>query len=470
MGSARFRSRIGDEAYVQLYDALNRKEIFVGEMNRTRPDGTVCVCEGGVYPVRNASGVITHYASVQRDITSERDLRLRLEQSQKLELVGHLTGGIAHDFNNLLQVINGYSEYLLHQMPPGNPFRNEVNEIYEAGRRAANMTGRLLAFSRRKVAHQDPVCLNRIIQELEKMLRRIIGETIELRTLPDPALPECLADSNQIEQVLLNLCVNARDAMPNGGLLTIQTEARTLDPVQAAALRMPPGETVVLTVSDTGVGMTPEVRSHLFEPFFTTKERGKGTGLGLATVYGIVTQHNGHISFASQPGQGTCCRVLLPVRKEVVAGGMIGDDAAFTELNGKGEWLIVGEDEEPVRKMLVQALESHGYHVLEACDGVEVLQAFETHRDRIAMIVCDGCMPDKGGLEMEEELRTAAAAPPPVLFVTGYADVADTLRAAGKEIELLMKPVSTQELLCRVRAMLDARQRPAAPGEPAPDA
>lgn len=470
MGSAKFRAKIGDEAYVQLYDAFNRKDVFIGEMTRVRPDDTICVCEGGIYPVRNASGVITHYASVQRDVTAERDLRLRLEQSQKLELVGHLTGGIAHDFNNLLQVINGYSEYLLHQMAADHPFRNEINEIYDAGRRATHMTGRLLAFSRRKVARQNAVCLNRIIQELEKMLRRIIGETIELRTVLSPEVPECIADSSQIEQVLLNLCVNARDAMPNGGLLSIQTEVQTLDAGRAAALKMPPGQAVELTVSDTGSGMTSEVLSHLFEPFFTTKERGKGTGLGLATVYGIVMQHNGHIGFTSQSGQGASCRILLPVSKEIVEPDVPEDAVVLPGLRGNGEWLLVAEDEGPVRKILVQTLETYGYYVLAAYDGSDALKIYEANRDRIAMIICDVCMPGKGGLEMEEELRTTYEAPPPVLFVTGYADVADTLRSAGEEIELVLKPVPTQELLQRVRAIIDASRRSAAPANSAHDA
>lgn len=459
LGSAKFRAKVGDEVYVHIYDAFSRKDVFVGEMNRKHSDGSISVYEGGIYPVRNASGTITHYASVQRDITEERDLRVRLEQSQKLELVGHLTGGIAHDFNNLLQVINGYSEFILTQMPHEHAFRNEISEIFEAGRRAAHMTGRLLAFSRRQVALQNPVCLNQVIQEIEKMLRRIIGETIELRTVLDPALPDCFADSNQIEQVLLNLCINARDSMPQGGLLTIQTQVETLDTVQAAALKMQPGPTVAISVTDTGLGMTPETMSHLFEPFFTTKASGKGTGLGLATVYGIVMQHNGHIGFSSELGQGSCCTVLLPVLQGTYVADTVENLLVSPTLVGAGEWLIVGEDEDPVRKMLAHTLSTHGYNVLEACTGTDVLRVYKENRAHVSMIVCDVCMPEMGGLEMEIEMRAAYADAPPVLYVTGYMDLADKLRAADTEAEVVLKPVSAEELLGRVKKILDAHPR-----------
>ncbi len=428
----------------------DRVEVLAGVCNKAADYEEIDVQQVSLF-MESLWQLILHRRADQKS----RLLRDQLEQSQKLELVGHLTGGIAHDFNNLLQVINGYSEIMLKRMQPGDAFRHEVSEIFEAGRRAAHMTGRLLAFSRRQVARQESVSLNPIILEMEKMLRRIIGENIDLRIDLHPDLPECLADINQIEQVLLNLCVNARDAMPRGGVLTLRTQVENLDAIQAAALRIRPGMTVVLAVVDTGTGMAQTVKDHLFEAFFTTKEQGKGTGLGLATVHGIITQHNGHIGYMSEVGVGTTCTVLLPAINALAVQSKPADVVAREgDSTGSGEWLLVGEDEDHVRKMLSQTLTAHGYHVLEACDGTDVLRLYGMNRGRVALIICDVCMPGKGGLELERELSVTYRNPPPVLFMTGYMDIIECLRADGSTIDPMVKPIAADELLRRVKDVL----------------
>lgn len=456
IASHSFRTMVGSDTCNYLTNALNSEEVFTGELIKRHPDGTSIICEGSIYPVRNSAGVITHYTSVQRDVTAERDLRSRLEQSQKLEMVGHLTGGIAHDFNNLLQVINGYAEYLLHMIPPGGTHREEIQEIFDAGQRASQVTGRLLAFSRKQETQRKQININLLIQDFEKMLRRVVGETIEFCANLDPLVPDCIVDVSQIEQVLLNLTVNARDAMPDGGTFTISTETQTIDPIQAAALKMTPGETVVITVQDTGTGMPPEVLEQLFEPFFTTKASGKGTGLGLATVYGIIAQHKGHISYTSQPDTGTCCRIILPARS--TAANVPSEKLVkhTTDLRGDGQCILIGEDEEQVRRIMAQTLIAHGYTVLEAIDGNEVIDIYKANSDNIDMIICDICMPNKGGIEMVEEL-TNYGRKPPILFVTGYADLADNFHTGDDKNELLIKPIATRDLLQRVKTLLATR-------------
>jgi two-component system, cell cycle sensor histidine kinase and response regulator CckA len=390
------------------------------------------------------------------DITERRRLESQLVHAQKLESVGQLAGGIAHDFNNLLTAITGYADLVLAELPEGSPTHDDVYEILRAAERAAILTRQLLAFARRQPVDLAPIDLNGLIAELEKLLRRLISADIELSLRLAPALPAVKADSGQIEQVLLNLVVNARDAMPDGGRMIIETAAVTLDAAYAQGhLEVQPGGYVMLAVSDTGTGMSPEVRERVFEPFFTTKEPGKGTGLGLATCYGIVRQHGGTIWIYSEPGEGTSVKVYLPRAAE--DGPLEAASGRETRLPLGDETVLVVEDEEAVRALVVRTLRSCGYTVLEAADGDEALRVSRAQAPgTIHLLLTDVVMPGMGGRDAAagvRELHPAAKA----LFMSGYTEHA-TLRHTRLEpgSPFLHKPFAPSALAQAVRAALDA--------------
>ncbi len=304
------------------------------------------------------------------DITERLQLESKLRQAQKLESVGRLAGGVAHDFNNLLTVINGYSDFILKATDPADPLYLHAEEIKKAGTRAAGLTRQLLAFSRKQIIEPRPLDVNIIVSDVQRMLQRLIGEDIQLTTSLDPLLGQVMADSDNLHQVIMNLVVNARDAMPDGGQLEITTNNVNVD--ESTVVAHPgavPGRYVMLTVTDTGVGMNEETLQNIFEPFFTTKERGDGTGLGLSTVYGIVRQSGGWIDVSSAPGQGSAFRIYLP-RIDACAAPDQPVIAPVKELRGD-ETLLLVEDQREVRKCAAAILTSHGYHVLEATDGAE---------------------------------------------------------------------------------------------------
>src|SRR5437867_2941313 len=355
-----------------------------------------------------------------RDVTARRQLEEQLRQAQKMEAVGQLAGGIAHDFNNLLTAILGCTQLLLHATPPEDQRREDVEEIKNAGLRAAELTRQLLAFSRRQVLAPKVLDVNAIVANMDKMLRRLLGEDVALVTHLAADLGPVSADPGQLEQVLLNLAVNARDAMPQGGRLTIETANILLTEEYAERHhRLPPGPYVLLAVSDTGVGMDEITQKHLFEPFFTTKEVGKGTGLGLATVYGIVKQSGGYIWVYSEPGRGTTLKVYLP--RVPGAAEPLPVAVESPELRRGTETVLLVEDAAPVRSLARKGLESYGYQVREAADGPAALELCARHPRGIDILVTDVVMPGMSGRELAERLAPARSGMR-VLYTSGYTD------------------------------------------------
>ncbi len=411
-----------------------------------------------VFPVNHPeTGQLLCFASVIRDITERKQLEEQLRQSQKLDSIGQLAGGVAHDFNNLLVVIGGYASMMLEDLPPEHEMREGLEEIRNAGDRASALTRQLLVFSRRQRAEQKNVAVNELVRNVEKMLRRLIGEDIDLVMALDESAGVLRADPVHLEQVILNLAVNARDAMPQGGRLLIETGRLFADEEFARIhLEVTPGDYVMLSVGDTGIGMTPEVRSHIFEPFFTTKAKGQGTGLGLSTVYGIVKQSGGSIFVYSEVGLGSTFKMLFPAMKD----GATEADAApeSTQLSGS-ETILLAEDESGVRRYVSQLLTQRGYTVLLAGDGQAALELSRSYAGSIDLLLTDVVMPGMGGLELAEQF--AAERPGvPIVFMSGYSD-----RLWAREqvrSNLIQKPFTTSALLTAIRKQLDAPQPPPA--------
>ncbi len=405
--------------------------------------------------VESAGGVPVRLRGVMFDITAKKHLEAQLLQAQKMESMGRLAGGVAHDFNNLLTAIMGYADLTAATLPSMSRARDNLQEIKEAALRARDLTRQLLAFARRQIARPRVLDLHDLVQDTSKLLRRLIGEDIELVLPQSPAPTLIAADAAQIEQVLVNLALNARDAMPNGGQLTITTSAVTLGPeTEERPGGLAPGSFVRLTVRDTGVGMSPEARAHLFEPFFTTKETGKGTGLGLATCYGIVTQSGGHIELESEGGRGTTVTILLP-RATGVADEVAPNRESAEPSRGRETVLLV-EDEPAVRTLSARILRLRGYTVLEAQHGEDALRVAATHRGGIDLLLTDLVMPQMGGEALAERFRETHPTTR-VLFTSGYAD-SETFRTRvqGKEVAFLEKPFSPTALARKVREVLDA--------------
>ncbi|HEX6051762.1 MAG TPA: PAS domain S-box protein, partial [Gemmatimonadaceae bacterium] len=399
-------------------------------------------------------GEIVGVQGIARDVTERKRLEWQLGQSQKMEAVGQLAGGIAHDFNNLLTAILGNAQ--LGQLSRGIPpeLRESLTEIASASHRAASLTRQLLVFSRQEQIDRKPLDLAATLGDFMRMLRRIIGEHIDVRLDAAPNVPPVLADSAQMEQVALNLAVNARDAMPGGGRLLIDVDDVTLAHEQGAAKTvMPPGRYVRLRFTDTGCGMESDVRERIFEPFFTTKPVGEGTGLGLAVVYGIVRQHDGFIDVASTPGRGTCFTVHLPAVNEPVASEPLPEQPAT--VRGGGETILVAEDEAALRRIAERLLTGLGYAVLTAEDGVQALEMLEQHRDRIDLLLLDIVMPGKGGREVYAAVRESGSSVP-VVFMTGYsADVAPHDLGAETGCRVLYKPYDLDSLAAAVKDVLE---------------
>ncbi len=392
--------------------------------------------------------------ALRREMEERQKLEAAYRQSQKMEAMGVLAGGVAHDFNNLLTVINGYSEVLQGRLPAHSPLQEMLGQIAAAGERAALLTSQLLAFSRKRVLEPKVLNLNSVVQDIAKLLRRVIGEDIELRLFLDPQLGELRADPGQLGQVLLNLAVNARDAMPKGGALTIRTANVELHQHHRSVLiTASPGHYLMLEVADTGCGMDEATRARAFEPFFTTKEAGKGTGLGLSTVYGIVTQSDGHIEVASEPGRGTAFRLLFPIADDISTCRAAIE--TLPPLAGNETVLLV-EDEAAVRELVRFTLEAQGYHMLEAKSGDEAFRLALEHGGEIHLLVTDLVMPGMDGRQLAERLRIGRRSTR-VLYVSGYAGDA-LLRYGGSHGDaalLLQKPFTPRDLLVRVREVLD---------------
>jgi two-component system, cell cycle sensor histidine kinase and response regulator CckA len=424
------------------------------ETVRRRKDGTdvhVSVC---ISPIREQDGRIAGASLICRDVSERKRLERQVVQSQKMEAIGQLAGGVAHDFNNLLTIINGYSELLLNRLPPGDPMRQLLSEIHRAGERAGALTRQLLAFSRQQVLEPKVLELNAVVSDTEKMLRRLIGEDIILTYVPSPTAERVKVDPGQLEQILMNLAVNGRDAMPQGGRITIETRSVTLDEHYAQthpdAL---PGEYVLLAVSDTGCGMDEATKAHIFEPFFTTKGPGKGTGLGLATVYGIVKQSGGSIDVYSEAGRGTTFKIYFPQVQEPVSSGK--SFRGLSVMPHGSEIVLLVEDEDAVRSLACHVLRSCGYTVLEADDGQRAVQLVKDHRGPIDLVLSDVVMPYLGGRQLVERL-SALRPSLKVLFMSGYTDDAVVRHGVlATDYAFLQKPFTPTALAQKVREVLD---------------
>ncbi len=419
-----------------------------------QPDGSVrWVLDSGT-PIRNEAGEIVRLSGLARDVTERRQLEAQFLQAQKMESVGRLAGGIAHDFNNLLTVIINTAELAAMELREGDLLREELATIRDAGARAAALTKQLLAFSRTQVLEPANVNLNTVVVNTEALLRRVIGEDIDLSISLAKDLASVKVDPGQIEQVILNLAINSRDAMPNGGKLTFETRNVTLDEAYAkihAAVQ--PGPYVMLAISDTGIGMDEATQRKMFEPFFTTKGPGKGTGLGLATAYGIITQSGGNISVHSEVGQGTTMTIYLP-RIEGVARAR---PAAQTKTAARGiETILVVEDEPAIRRMVQRVLAVAGYTVLTAASGEEALRLFERQNGPIHLMMTDLVMPGMSGQELSK--RIAVSHPETkILYTSGYTDDAAMNRGTrGESVHFIGKPYAMTALTGKVRAVLDS--------------
>ena len=439
-----------------------RTERFIPEEVITDASGNVRWLQTIKRPMVAVDGSVTQMLGVATDITQRkraeealRDSEGMLRQAQKMESIGTLAGGIAHDFNNLMTAVTGYSELVLRRMPADEPLRSKVEEIKNAGDRAASLTRQLLAFGRKQMLKPVVLNLNTVITGIGKMLPRLIGEDIELRFNLKASLGQVNADPGQIEQVLMNLVVNARDAMPSGGLLTVKTEnVEFADRFGHHRMIVEPGSYVVLSVTDNGIGMDAETQSHIFEPFFTTKEMGKGTGLGLATVYGIVKQSGGSIWVYSEPGEGTTFRIYLPRVDEMTTTMEV--ESAAQRLLGRGdETILLVEDEDIVRALAKEILLEYGYTVLTASNGREGLKVSREFTERIDLIVTDVVMPQMSGHELAENIR-AARPEMPVLYMSGFTDDAVVRHGvSAQEMCFIQKPFSPESLAIKVREVLD---------------
>ncbi|MBI5394012.1 MAG: PAS domain S-box protein [Verrucomicrobia bacterium] len=440
--------------YQQMWATLTRGEVWHGHFINKRKNGTLYKEDVTISPVRDPAGQIVNYIALKLDVTHQGELEAQLRQAQKMEAVGRLAGGVAHDFNNLLTIILGHSELILRHMPPSDPTHERIEEVKRAGERAAELTRQLLAFSRKQVLQPRVLDLNTVVADLGKMLHRLLGEDITLSTTLAPALAHVSADPGQMEQILVNLAVNARDAMPGGGRLTIETANVNLDEAYTHEhMEVTPGRYVMLAVRDTGTGMTAEVKAHLFEPFFTTKEVGKGTGLGLATVFGIIKQSGGHIIVESEAGKGATFKIYLPVTIEAAPAQTAPKPAAKPRRGT--ETILLVEDDEHVRGLLHACLTGEGYKLLEASNGAQAIEKFGTHPYPIHLLITDVVMPALGGhalvqllQPMHKDMR--------VLYISGYSDAhLMQSRIMTKGAAFLQKPFTPDDLVRKVRDVLD---------------
>jgi two-component system cell cycle sensor histidine kinase/response regulator CckA len=413
----------------------------------------------GAYPSRDGLALMV------RDITETQRLEAQLRQAQKMEAVGRLAGGIAHDFNNLLTVINGYAEFALQDLPKDLALCDSIKEILNAGRRAAELTNGLLAFSRKQVRQPSVLRLNDSVRGTEKMLRRLVGEDIEISTSLANDIWEIEADKSQLEQIVVNLAVNARDAMPKGGLLMLETRNVELDAESSQRLNVPAADYAMLAVSDNGQGMDAITQSRIFEPFFTTKGPGKGTGLGLSTVYGIVTQSGGAISVYSEPEQGTTFKLFFPRRKEAAASGVAETlEEVVAPARGRRQTILLVEDEQSVRRLTRTMLERHGFRVLEAGGGQEALALCRTENGAVDLVLTDMVMPQMSGDQVAAALRQEY---PHLnfLFMSGYTEHAVVSKALlAPDVSFVSKPFTAAVLLGKVNQLLSGAAAKASGG------
>jgi PAS domain S-box-containing protein len=438
---------------IPLYRALQGERVSDVEMMIVPEHGEARTVLASGRPILDSEGRKLGAVAAMIDITERKFLEQQFRHSQKMEAVGHLAGGVAHDFNNFLTIITGYGQMIQRNLEPGSPMRAHVEEILKSGERAAALTHQLLAFSRRQDFSPRMLDLNAIVSSTVNMLHLLIGKDIELLTVLPAGLGLVKGDPGQIEQVIMNLAVNARDAMVNGGKITLETANVELDEAYARShMQVRPGSYVMLAVSDTGCGMDATIQAHIFEPFFTTKEPGKGTGLGLATVYGIVKQHDGNIWVYSEPGQGTAFKIYLP-RVEMGATKVESHRPIASELRGS-ETILVVEDEQAVRSLMVRMLRSMGYWVLEASRADEALMVCLRHKGPVHLLLTDVVMPQKSGRDLLDHLRPLRP-DIKVLFTSGYTEESLHRRSLESDAPFLQKPFTEEALARKVRDVLD---------------
>ena len=441
--------------YRELWKTILGGRVWQGEIVNRRKDGTLYNEEMTITPIRGVDGQISSFLAIKKDLTRDNRLKEQLHQMQKMEAIGQLAGGVAHDFNNLLTVIHGNAQLALadETFPLCAEHRRCLLQITEAAERAANLTRQLLAIGRKQSAQFQPLNLNQVIGNFTKMLKRVIGENIVLQCPAAKNLPPVNGDVGMIEQILINLTVNARDAMPEGGCITIATEAAHVDGDDAEARPgIRSGDFVCITVSDTGTGIDPKYLPRIFEPFFTTKEAGRGPGLGLATVYGIVKQHQGWIEVFSQVGHGTLFKIFLPSVPSEPEDKNI-PQTVFHPVAGSEKILLV-EDDLNVRMVARDVLEASGYHVWEASDGIEALNIWKANAPQIDLLLTDVIMP--GGLngrELADRMRVERPGLK-VLLMSGYSP--DRLEKIQTRNGILSKPFSLVSLTKAVRNCLDS--------------
>ena len=422
-----------------------------------RRDGSYIWLETTSQAVRDPkSGLVGEVLSVSRDITERRRLEEELRQAQKMDAVGQLAGGVAHDFNNLLTTIRGFADLLARGFEGDDTRRKDVAEILKATERAASLTRQLLAFSKRQVLRVEALSVNGIVVDMVKIIRRLLGDSIKIETALEPKLWTVRADPGQLEQVLLNLALNARDAMPRGGALRIATRNVEVAPVNAPDTIVPAGKYVLLEIQDTGTGMTDETRARVFEPFFTTKDPTGRSGLGLATVYGIVSQSGGHISVMSSLGSGTTFSIHLPA---VVGGHAAGERGEGTAPHSEtGNVILIAEDNEGVRALTVRILTGAGYRVYEGCDGVDALETLRSLPEPIDLLISDVMMPRMNGSELTAQFQQMQPGTP-ILLISGYMDEDTVQRAFNEPDAILPKPFTPDALLSRVRDLIGVPAR-----------
>ncbi|NTW48222.1 MAG: PAS domain S-box protein [Chlorobiales bacterium] len=445
-----------EEEYKTLWETITSGKVWQGRFHNKKKDGSMFWEESSICPIFDENGSITHFLGLKEDITQRLVLEEQLRQAQKMEAIGRLAGGVAHDFNNLLLVINGFSDLILRKMDAKHPYYEHVQQIQRAGDRAAGLTRQLLAFSRKQILQPKVLNLNLLLKDMEKMLRRIIGEDISLFTRYEENLYKVKADPGQIEQVILNLAVNARDAMPSGGSLTIENRNAYLDEAYVKSHEgCSVGHYAMIAITDSGCGIDKQAQAHIFEPFFTTKDVGKGTGLGLSTVYGIVKQSGGNIWVYSEPGVGTTFKIYFPSLES--ANDMQKHLAKSKNAIRGTETILIVEDEDIVRELIVTGLEDLGYNVLKADNGLKALELIEDYSEEIHFLLTDVVMPQMSGRELSDKMAVRYPKTK-TLFMSGYTDSAIVHHGVLDEgVAFIQKPFTIPEIAKKIRAMLDEK-------------
>jgi len=442
--------------YRTLWSTIQSGQVWRGEITNRRKDGFLYTEEMTITPVHSPSGETTNYIAIKQDATEKKKLEAQYRQAQKMEAVGRLAGGVAHDFNNILGVITGYSDMALDKLEPEHPVAKNLSKIKAAAHRAVLLTRQLLAFSRQQIVNPRIIDLNAIVQGMGDMLQRLVGDDVPIAVRPTVPLGHIKADVGQLEQALMNLAVNARDAMPDGGPIIIETRNVELDEShQHKDEPVRPGPYVMLSMSDSGCGMDDTTKASIFEPFFTTKEVGKGTGLGLATVYGIVKQSAGYIWVYSEPGKGTTFKLFFPRISEVVE--TLGQPAEMAEPGGGSETILLVEDDEGLRETIATSLQNAGYTVLETGKAEAALELVAKHPGPLHLLLSDIVMPQTSGVQLFNLLK-ALVPDLQVIFMSGYpSEILDRHDPLPPEAAFIEKPFARDSLLSTIRTVLHQR-------------